>query len=104
MQQTGHAIHFQPHAQVVFDVTGAGDTVIATLAAAICGGMGWAQAVRLANTAAGLVVTKVGTSVVSLAELNRELNGGCVTSGLQEKSHVLQGIQQAKQVIFWSWQ
>lgn len=56
-------------AQDVFDVTGAGDTVMATLATAIAAGLSWPKAVYLANAAASIVVRKVGTSTVSRVEL-----------------------------------
>ena len=56
-------------AREVFDVSGAGDTVVATLAAAMAAGAPLADAAALANVAAGLVVAKVGTAVVSREEL-----------------------------------
>jgi D-beta-D-heptose 7-phosphate kinase/D-beta-D-heptose 1-phosphate adenosyltransferase len=61
--------HVPTRAQEVFDVTGAGDTVVAALAVALGGGMTLRDAVQLANAAAGIVVGKVGTAAVSLAEL-----------------------------------
>src|SRR5574343_332659 len=63
-------IHHQPaQAREVFDVSGAGDTVIATLAVMIAAGADWAEAIRVANIAAGIVVGKLGTAVVSREEL-----------------------------------
>jgi D-beta-D-heptose 7-phosphate kinase/D-beta-D-heptose 1-phosphate adenosyltransferase len=53
----------------VFDVTGAGDTVIATLAAGTAAGMSLADAAALANLAAGLVVRKIGVATVTRSEL-----------------------------------
>ncbi|UCV24230.1 D-glycero-beta-D-manno-heptose-7-phosphate kinase [Ferribacterium limneticum] len=62
--------HHQPAlAREVFDVSGAGDTVIATLAVMIAAGADWAEAIRVANIAAGIVVGKLGTAVVSREEL-----------------------------------
>lgn len=62
--------HHQPAvAREVFDVSGAGDTVIATLAVMIAAGADWADAIRVANIAAGIVVGKLGTAVVSREEL-----------------------------------
>jgi bifunctional ADP-heptose synthase (sugar kinase/adenylyltransferase) len=58
----------------VYDVTGAGDTVVAVLAVALGRGLPLADAVGLANTAAGIVVGKVGTSTVSLEELSERLD------------------------------
>lgn len=66
----GDALHLPAAAHEVFDVTGAGDTVIATVAAALVAGVGLDDAVRLANTAAGIVVQKLGAAAVTTAELN----------------------------------
>ncbi len=66
-------LHMPARAQEVFDVTGAGDTVIAVLAAALAGGEALAPAVALANIAAGLVVGKLGTATVSAPELRRAI-------------------------------
>ncbi|MBF0284361.1 MAG: bifunctional D-glycero-beta-D-manno-heptose-7-phosphate kinase/D-glycero-beta-D-manno-heptose 1-phosphate adenylyltransferase HldE [Magnetococcales bacterium] len=63
-------------AQEVFDVSGAGDTVIATLAAGLAAGLERLDALRLANLAAGVVVGKVGTTPIELRELL-----GAVTAG-----------------------
>lgn len=61
-------------AREVFDVTGAGDTVIATLAAGVAAGMGFAEAAALANLAAGLVVRKLGVASVTPLELRLALH------------------------------
>ena len=66
--------HLQTVARKVFDVTGAGDTVIATLALARAGGATMEESAILANRAAGIVVGKVGTATVSRAELLRDFN------------------------------
>jgi D-beta-D-heptose 7-phosphate kinase/D-beta-D-heptose 1-phosphate adenosyltransferase len=63
------AVHLPASALDVFDVPGAGDTVAATLALALAAGASLADAARLANLAAGLVVAKLGTDVVTAAEL-----------------------------------
>ena len=77
--EEGMAI-FEPHqepflvptvAREVYDVTGAGDTVIGTMALALAGGAGAKDAARLANYAAGIVVGKVGTATVTRDELIR---------------------------------
>ncbi|MGC4010295.1 MAG: bifunctional D-glycero-beta-D-manno-heptose-7-phosphate kinase/D-glycero-beta-D-manno-heptose 1-phosphate adenylyltransferase HldE [Pseudomonas sp.] len=68
----GHsALHLPARAREVFDVTGAGDTVISTLAGAIAAGEDLPQAVALANLAAGIVVGKLGTAAISAPELRR---------------------------------
>jgi rfaE bifunctional protein kinase chain/domain len=66
--------YFPATAKEVYDVTGAGDTVIATLSATICAGGSWETACRIANIAAGIVVGKLGTATVEIEELKRELN------------------------------
>lgn len=70
-QDTDH--HISATAKKVFDVSGAGDTVIATLAAGLIHGLSAQEALSLANTAAGIVVGKVGTVPIELAELLHEL-------------------------------
>jgi D-glycero-beta-D-manno-heptose-7-phosphate kinase len=61
--------HFVAQAREVFDVSGAGDTVIATLAVGLAGGASIEQSVYLANRAGGVVVGKLGTAVISPEEL-----------------------------------
>jgi rfaE bifunctional protein kinase chain/domain len=68
--------HLPTVARQVFDVTGAGDTVIATAALALAAGAELDEAALLANHAAGLVVGKVGTASTSVAELRRDLGAG----------------------------
>jgi len=68
------AVHVEAaRAREVFDVSGAGDTVIATLTLAAASGYTLPEAMRLANTAAGIVVSKLGTATVELDELMLEL-------------------------------
>lgn len=64
-----HVVHIPAVAQDVFDVTGAGDTVIATLAAALSAGLGIEDSLHLANTAAGIVVSKTGAVPIHSEEL-----------------------------------
>ena len=65
--------HIPAEAREVFDVSGAGDTVIATLAAALAGGSPLIHAVAWANRAAGIVVGKLGTATVTIEELKKGL-------------------------------
>jgi rfaE bifunctional protein kinase chain/domain len=65
----GESIHQPARAREVFDVSGAGDTVIATLAAMRMAGADWGTAIHMANLAAGIVVAKLGTAVVSREEI-----------------------------------
>lgn len=67
-------IHLPTQAREVFDVTGAGDTVISTLAASLAAGASFSEATVLANQAAGLVVAKLGTATVSQQELKATLH------------------------------
>lgn len=66
-------LHIPARARDVFDVTGAGDTVISVLGAALAAGSDLPEAVALANIAAGLAVTRVGTVAISGPELRREV-------------------------------
>jgi len=65
----GQTFHQAAQAREVFDVSGAGDTVIATLAVMLAAGADWAEAIRVANIAAGIVVGKLGTAVVTRDEI-----------------------------------
>ncbi len=70
----GAALNLAAESREVYDVTGAGDTVIATLAAAMAAGADIAEAATLANIAAGIVVRKLGVATVSRSELRLELH------------------------------
>jgi len=65
----GAQFHMPADAREVFDVSGAGDTVIATMAAMLGAGVGWQEAVQTANRAGGIVVGKLGTATVTREEL-----------------------------------
>jgi len=77
--QNSAALHLPTHAQEVFDVTGAGDTVIAALAAGLAAGCDMSDAMRIANKAAGIVVAKLGTATADVFELQQAF--------LQDKLH-----------------
>jgi D-beta-D-heptose 7-phosphate kinase/D-beta-D-heptose 1-phosphate adenosyltransferase len=77
----GLAHHLPAEARDVFDVSGAGDTVMAVMAAAIAAGANVTDAARLANTAAGIVVGKVGTAVVTTDELVAALHHSEISAG-----------------------
>ncbi len=70
-----HREVFPAQAREVYDVSGAGDTVIATLTAFFTAGYPLPQVVKLANAAAGIVVGKVGTQPISLEELEKVYSG-----------------------------
>jgi D-beta-D-heptose 7-phosphate kinase/D-beta-D-heptose 1-phosphate adenosyltransferase len=73
VQRGGAAIHVPAHAVRVRDVSGAGDTVAAVLAATLAAGADWETALRMANAAAAVAVSKKGTATVTAAELRREI-------------------------------
>ena len=70
----GDILHLAAEAREVFDVSGAGDTVVATLAACLAAGATLDRAAALANMAAGIVVAKVGTAVAYAGDLVAELH------------------------------
>ncbi|OUR88043.1 bifunctional heptose 7-phosphate kinase/heptose 1-phosphate adenyltransferase, partial [Cycloclasticus sp. 44_32_T64] len=74
LQPEQEPIHLPTQAQEVFDVTGAGDTVISTLAACLAAGSSFTEATVLANQAAGLVVAKLGTATITQQELKATLH------------------------------
>jgi D-beta-D-heptose 7-phosphate kinase/D-beta-D-heptose 1-phosphate adenosyltransferase len=67
--RSAETVHIPTVAREVFDVSGAGDTVLASLAVGVAAGLGMAEAARLANIAAGIAVGKLGTSTVSPDEI-----------------------------------
>ena len=67
--ESGGHTHFPTEALEVFDVSGAGDTVIATLALMLTEGKSWHDAVQTANRAAGIVVGRFGTTAVTAKDL-----------------------------------
>jgi D-beta-D-heptose 7-phosphate kinase/D-beta-D-heptose 1-phosphate adenosyltransferase len=89
--------HVAAESRRVFDVTGAGDTVVATLSAARAADLDLVSAVRLANAAAGVVVTKPGTATVSPTELAGAL-------GAAASANVLSAEDARQQVAAWQHQ
>ncbi|MCK4608624.1 MAG: bifunctional D-glycero-beta-D-manno-heptose-7-phosphate kinase/D-glycero-beta-D-manno-heptose 1-phosphate adenylyltransferase HldE [Gammaproteobacteria bacterium] len=83
-------VHIPTDVREVYDVTGAGDTVIATLGVALAAGEKLEQAMQVANIAAGITVRKLGAVAVSAAELRR---------ALQKKRESLLGVANEKQLI-----
>ncbi len=91
-------LHLPTHAREVFDVTGAGDTVISVLAASLAAKKSLAEATILANMGAGIVVGKLGTATVNTEELEYALQGQRAHhKGVGVLSEVKQAMQQAKQ-------
>jgi D-beta-D-heptose 7-phosphate kinase/D-beta-D-heptose 1-phosphate adenosyltransferase len=83
VQNNGEHITIPTVAKEVYDVTGAGDTVIAVMAMAVSCGYDYISAMRLANAAAGVVVGKVGTATLTAQELHDSLHA---------QSHINKGI------------
>lgn len=75
LQRNQKPFHLPTLAKEVYDVTGAGDTVISVLAASVAAGKPLDEACALANAAAGVVVGKLGTSTVSTIELEEAVHG-----------------------------
>ncbi|PIZ05134.1 MAG: bifunctional heptose 7-phosphate kinase/heptose 1-phosphate adenyltransferase [Gammaproteobacteria bacterium CG_4_10_14_0_8_um_filter_38_16] len=91
------AVHFASKARDVFDVTGAGDTVIAVLAAGLAAGMDTLSAVELANLAAGVVVGKLGAQAVTLSDLQQALlRAGDLSAGILDEQQLLLMIADAR--------
>ena len=91
------AFHLPTEAKEVFDVTGAGDTVISVLATALADGRSLEEACYLANVAAGIVVGKLGTSTVSIVELENAIHGRTSTGfGVMSKEELKAAVQLAK--------
>ncbi|GAB6261388.1 bifunctional D-glycero-beta-D-manno-heptose-7-phosphate kinase/D-glycero-beta-D-manno-heptose 1-phosphate adenylyltransferase HldE [Photobacterium sp. CCB-ST2H9] len=75
LQKGQEPLHMPTQAKEVYDVTGAGDTVISVLAASLAAGKSLSDACKLANAAAGVVVGKLGTSTLSTIELTNAIHG-----------------------------
>ena len=90
-------LHLPAQAREVFDVTGAGDTVIAVLAAALASGEGLPEATALANIAAGIVVAKLGTATASIPEIRRAIAGRREAGyGLMSEEQLLTAVDEAR--------
>ncbi|NKI75118.1 bifunctional D-glycero-beta-D-manno-heptose-7-phosphate kinase/D-glycero-beta-D-manno-heptose 1-phosphate adenylyltransferase HldE [Dickeya sp. CFBP 2040] len=97
--QPGKApLHLPTQAQEVYDVTGAGDTVIGVLAAALAAGKPMEEACFLANAAAGVVVGKLGTSTVTPIELENAIRGRADTGfGVMTEAQLKGAVALARQ-------
>ena len=105
----GEGTHLEAEAREVFDVSGAGDTVVATMAAALSVGADLTSAAALANVAAGIVIGKVGTLLgdngvnISQFELSRNRPGGEAMSVIRVDgpvdSAVLDGLRALPAVV-----
>jgi D-beta-D-heptose 7-phosphate kinase/D-beta-D-heptose 1-phosphate adenosyltransferase len=98
----GHTpMHLRARAREVYDVTGAGDTAIAVLAASIAAGEDMMQGMRLANLAAGIVVGKLGAATVSVEELREALSEHPsmlhgMPQGIADEEQLLRAVQESR--------
>lgn len=98
LQEGADPVHLPTRAREVYDVTGAGDTVIATMAAAVAAKEPLHKAAVLANMAAGIVIKKLGASTVSLSELRRAIQRQeTSSSGILTEEALLEAVHNAKQ-------
>ncbi len=85
------------HAREVYNVTGAGDTVISVMAASLAAGSDLISAAKLANLAAGLVVRKLGAATVTVSELRRALHQMTNSyAGIMSETQLLQAVADAR--------
>ncbi|HET7674547.1 MAG TPA: bifunctional D-glycero-beta-D-manno-heptose-7-phosphate kinase/D-glycero-beta-D-manno-heptose 1-phosphate adenylyltransferase HldE [Gammaproteobacteria bacterium] len=91
-------LHLPTHAREVADVTGAGDTVIALLAAGLAAGSSFAEATALANLGAGVVVGKLGAAGVTPSELHRAVHEHRQTTGdgVLDEDALIDAVRQAR--------
>ncbi|MFK5971540.1 MAG: bifunctional D-glycero-beta-D-manno-heptose-7-phosphate kinase/D-glycero-beta-D-manno-heptose 1-phosphate adenylyltransferase HldE [Candidatus Marithrix sp.] len=92
-------LHLPAHSHEVFDVTGAGDTVISVLATAIAAGQDWESATALANLAAGLVVTKLGTTTITVIELEHALHTDMKVHNIETLQTAVKAAQNNGEII-----
>lgn len=90
-------LHLPTRAQEIYDVTGAGDTVIAVLGLALASGHDFPEAMMMANLAAGLVVAKPGTATVSMGEIYTALHSDTLLEyGVMTPEHLAKVVTLAK--------
>lgn len=90
-------LHIPTRAREVFDVTGAGDTVVSVLAAGLAAGLPLADATHLANLAASVVVGKLGTASVTVPEIRRAMREeNDIERGIVSEARLIELVQEAK--------
>ena len=101
VQANGTFHHLPAEAREVFDVSGAGDTVVATLAAALASGANLLEATQLSNSAAGIVVSKVGTAVASAGDIVTALRHQNTLTGAKGEEKVVSWESALESVALW---
>jgi D-beta-D-heptose 7-phosphate kinase / D-beta-D-heptose 1-phosphate adenosyltransferase len=97
LQQDAEPLHIPTKAREVYDVTGAGDTVVSVLAAALAAGQALDASTVLANLAAGVVVGKLGTATVSVPEIRRAMREqNEMEQGMVSEEKLIALVQEAK--------
>lgn len=74
IDENDECLEFSTKAESVYDVSGAGDTVVATIAASLCGGLPLVEGINIANMAASVVISKMGTQPIEINELITKVN------------------------------
>ncbi len=87
-QQDCTPTHIPTFARKVYDVTGAGDTVIASFVSAICAGADLVEAAIISNAAAGYTVAEIGTATITVEQLRHELESYFENGSLRAASHI----------------
>jgi D-beta-D-heptose 7-phosphate kinase/D-beta-D-heptose 1-phosphate adenosyltransferase len=95
-RQSGEISHVAAEAREVFDVSGAGDTVVAALAVALSTGQSLETSIVIANTAAAIAVSKLGTAVVTRAELVAALDQA---SHAEDRAGALVSLEEAARIV-----
>lgn len=105
IQHDQEEVHMPAHAREVFDVTGAGDTVIGVLGASIAAGASLQKAMTFANLAASLVVAKLGAATISVPELVVAMTrNSSIESGVMNEEQLVSAVTEArmrgKKIVF----
>ncbi len=102
--KNGKKVNFKSCALEVYDVSGAGDTVIATFSFSLFSGLSPDVSAMISNTSGGIVVEKVGTAVVTVNEILSRLDGEGIGAGIIEEPHIESSVmklrRKGKKIVF----
>ena len=102
MERKGRVHHIPTTAHEVYDVSGAGDTVASVMALGLASGAGLEKAAHLANTAAGIAVGKLGTAVVTSADLSLAAAGHAKERSLEELKLIVADARHMGKRVVWT--